>query len=75
MSDDRKGFFSKIFDNIKQEMTVNPEMKVCTIIVINFRIPKMLFVIASRIPKMLFVIASNSNRDVFPYRNLFKSCR
>ena len=57
MSDDRKGFFSKIFDNIKQEMTVNPEMKVYTIIVINFLIPK-----------MLFVIASNSNRDVFPYK-------
>ena len=32
MSDDRKGFFSKIYDNIKQEMTVNPEMKVfCSI--------------------------------------------
>lgn len=29
MSDGRKGFFSKIIENIKQEMTVNPEMKVC----------------------------------------------
>ena len=36
MSDDRKGFFSKIIDNIKQEMTVNPEMKVCQIFFIFF---------------------------------------
>ena len=32
MSDDRKGFFSKIYENIKQELTVNPEMKVFYII-------------------------------------------
>ena len=29
MSDGKKGFFSRIVENIKQEMTVNPEMKVC----------------------------------------------
>ena len=28
MSDGKKGFFSKIIENVKQEMTVNPEMKV-----------------------------------------------
>ena len=29
MSDGRKGFFARIVENVKQEMTVNPEMKVC----------------------------------------------
>ena len=28
MSDGRKGFFARIVENVKQEMTVNPEMKV-----------------------------------------------
>ena len=40
MSDGKKGFFSRIVENIKQEMTVNPEMKVCLYTLYTIKILK-----------------------------------